>query len=162
MLDIKFIRDNSDILKHTCKLKNITLDIDQLLDLDKKSVTLKTQEQELLTLKNAITAKIPTASTEDRPALIAESKATDEKVKALKPDIEKLDQELKELLWLVPQIPSPKAPIGKDDADNVEVKKHGVLPKFDFTPLDHVQILEQNNWADFEKIAKVCGSRSYS
>lgn len=162
MLDIKFIRENSDILKHTCKLKNISLDIDQLLDLDKKTVSLKTKEQELLTLKNSITAKIPKASAEERPALIAESKATDEKVKELRPDIEKLEQELKALLWLVPQIPSPKAPIGKDDSDNVEIKKHGVLPKFDFTPLDHVQILENNNWADFERIAKVSGSRSYS
>jgi seryl-tRNA synthetase len=65
-------------------------------------------------------------------------------------------------LYLVPQIPSPKAPIGRDDSDNVEVKKFGVMPKFDFTPLDHVQILENNNWADFERIAKVSGSRSYS
>ena len=66
------------------------------------------------------------------------------------------------MLYLVPQIPSDKAPIGKDDSDNVEVKKFGTLPKFDFTPLDHVALLERHNWADFERIARVSGSRSYS
>lgn len=162
MLDIKFIRENSDIVKNACKLKNITLDIDQLLSVDKELVGLKTEEQNLLTLKNGLTAKIPKAATDERPALIAESKAIDEKVKGLKPRSEILEEELKGLLYLVPQIPSAKAPVGKDDSDNVEVKKHGVLPKFDFTPLDHVQILENNNWADFERIAKVSGSRSYS
>ncbi len=162
MLDIKFIRENSDIVKNTCKLKNVALDIDQLLALDKEVSSLKTEEQNLLTQKNGITAKIPKASAEERPALIAESKALDEKVKALKPRADKAEEELKNLMYLTPQIPSPKAPIGKDDNDNVEIKKSGVLPKFDFTPLDHVQILEKNNWADFERIAKVSGSRSYS
>lgn len=162
MLDIKFIRENSDIVKNACKLKNVALDIDQLLALDKEVSALKTEEQNLLTQKNGITAKIPKASADERPALIAESKALDEQVKALKPRAEKAEEELKTLMYLTPQIPSPKAPIGKDDGDNVEVKKGGVLPKFDFTPLDHVQILEKNNWADFERIAKVSGSRSYS
>jgi seryl-tRNA synthetase len=162
MLDIKFIRENSDIVKNACKLKNIILDIDQLLVLDKELTALKTQEQDLLTQKNGITAKIPKTSADERPALIAESKALDESAKNLKPKSDEIEEKLKNLLYLVPQIPSPKAPLGKDDGDNVEVKKFGVLPKFDFTPLDHVQILEKNNWADFERIAKVSGSRSYS
>ena len=162
MLDIKFIRENSDIVKNACKVKNINLDIDQLLSLDKEVVGLKTEEQNLLTQKNGLTSKIPKASTEERPGLIAESKALDEKVKAIKPRTEKLEEELKNLMYLTPQIPSLKAPHGKDDSDNVEVKKHGAIPKFDFTPLDHVQILENQGWADFERIAKVSGSRSYS
>ena len=162
MLDMKFIRENSDIVKNACKLKNIALDIDQLLLLDKELVSLKTEEQSLLTQKNGITAKIPKAAADERPALIAESKSLDEAAKNLKPKADEVEEKLKNLLYLVPQIPSPKAPIGKDDGDNVEVKKFGILPKFDFTPLDHVQILEKHNWADFERIAKVSGSRSYS
>lgn len=162
MLDIKFIRENSDIVKNACKLKNITLDIDQLLALDKELVGLKTEEQNLLAQKNALTSKIPKASAEERPTLIAESKALDEKAKAIKPRAEIVEAELQNLLWITPQIPSPKAPVGKDDSDNVEIKKHGILPKFDFKPLDHVALLEKNNWADFERIAKVSGSRSYS
>ncbi len=162
MLDIKFIRENSDIVKKACQLKNISLDIDLLLSLDKESVMLKTEEQNLLTQKNSLTAKIPKASTEERPKLISESKSLDESAKALKIKGEEVSEKLKQMLYLVPQIPSPKAPLGKDDSDNVEVKKFGSLPKFDFTPLDHIQLLERHNWADFERIAKVSGSRSYS
>ncbi|MDO9180835.1 MAG: aminoacyl--tRNA ligase-related protein, partial [Bacteriovorax sp.] len=162
MLDIKFIRENSDIVKKACHLKNITLDIDQLLSFDKEVVTLRSEEQSLLTQKNALTAKIPKASADERPKLISESKALDESAKNLKTKAEEIEEKLKALLYLVPQIPSAKAPIGKDDSDNVEVKKFGVLPKFDFKPLDHVQLLERHNWADFERIAKVSGSRSYS
>lgn len=162
MLDIKFIRENSDIVKKACELKNINLDIEQLLKLDRELVSLKTEEQNLLTQKNAITAKIPKASAEERPNLIAESRGLDEKAKGIKNTVEEIDVRLKNMLYLVPQIPSPKAPVGKDDNDNVEVKKFGVIPKFDFTPLDHVQLLEKHNWADFERIARVSGSRSYS
>lgn len=162
MLDIKFIRENADTVKKACQLKNINLDIDQLLKLDRELVSLKTEEQNLLTQKNAITAKIPKATAEERPTLIAESRGLDDKAKSIKSQSEELEVSLKNMLYLVPQIPSPKAPVGRDDGDNVEIKKHGVIPKFDFTPLDHVQILEKHNWADFERIAKVSGSRSYS
>lgn len=162
MLDIKFIRENSELVKNTCALKNINLDIDQLLQIDRELVSLKTEEQNLLTQKNGITAKIPKASNDERPALIAESKSIDEKAKSLKPRQDELEIKLKELMYLTPQIPSPKAPIGKDDSENVEIKKWGAIPTFSFAPLDHVQLLEKNNWADFEKIAKVSGSRSYS
>ncbi len=162
MLDIKFIRENRETVKKACTLKNINIDIDHLLSVDKELTGLKSEEQNLLTHKNGLTAKIPKASAEERPNLIAESKATDEKAKALKPKIDELDSKLLELLSLTPQIPSPKAPIGKDDSDNVEVKKFGTLPKFDFKPLDHVQLLEKHGWAEFERIARVSGSRSYS
>ncbi len=162
MLDIKFIRENSDIVKQACDQKNIKLDIGLLLQLDRELVTHKTEEQNLLTQKNAITSKIPKASAEERPGLIAQSRELDEKAKVVKTNSDEVEIRLKNLLYLVPQIPSIKAPIGKDDGDNVEVKKFGNIPKFNFTPLDHVQILEKHNWADFERIAKVSGSRSYS
>lgn len=162
MLDIKFIRENRETVKKACTLKNINIDIDHLLSVDKDLMALKSEEQNLLTHKNGLTAKIPKASAEERPTLIAESKATDEKAKALKPKIDELDAKLLELLSLTPQIPSPKAPIGKDDSDNVEVKKFGTLPQFNFKPLDHVQLLEKHGWAEFERIARVSGSRSYS
>jgi seryl-tRNA synthetase len=162
MLDIKFIRENPDIVKKACQLKNISLDMDQLLALDKEIISLKTEEQSLLTQKNLVTSKIPKASPEERPVLISESKSLDEQAKSLKPRSDLAEEKLKALMYLVPQIPSPLAPVGKDDGDNVEVKKIGVLPQFDFTPLDHVQLLEKHKWADFERIATVSGSRSYS
>ena len=99
MLDIKFIRENTELVKKACTLKNINLDIDQILNLDRELVALKTEEQNLLTAKNAITAKIPKAEASERPALITESKAIDEKAKSLKPRQEELENKLKEMMW---------------------------------------------------------------
>jgi len=162
MLDIKFIRENSAAVKEACTLKNIRLDIELMLSLDKESVALKIEEQDLLTKKNALTAKIPKASPEERSVFIQESKKLDEEAKGVKQKIIDLELKLKELLYLVPQIPSKLAPVGKDDSENVEVKKWGDLPQFSFKPMDHVEILEKQGWAEFERIAKVSGSRSYS
>ncbi|EQC49200.1 serine--tRNA ligase [Bacteriovorax sp. BSW11_IV] len=162
MLDVKFIRENADAVKEACKVKGIQLDIDKMIDLDKEIVTLKTELQELQALRNAHSKKIPSASAEERPKLIEEGREIGQKVDALKPSVQEKEDELKNMLWLVPQIPSPKAPLGKDDSDNIEVKKHGNLPEFSFKPLDHVEILEKHSWAEFERVAKVCGSRSYS
>ncbi|MDD0851915.1 serine--tRNA ligase [Halobacteriovorax sp. GB3] len=162
MLDTKFIRENADAVKKACQLKCIDLDIDKILDLDKEVTALKTQMQELQTKKNAASKQIPKASAEERPKLIEESKKAGAELDKMKEDFTKVESELAELLWLVPQIPSDKAPVGKDDSENVEVKLHGEVPSFSFEPLDHVDILEKNEWAEFEKVAKVCGSRSYS
>lgn len=162
MLDIKYIRENVEIVRETIKVKKIGLDLDELLEVDQKLTKQKTLVQELQAERNAHSKKIPKASSEERPALIAQGKEIGAKLDALRPELSDLEGKLKELMYLVPQIPSKEAPIGKDDTDNVEIKKVGELPNFGFSPLDHVELLEKNNWAEFEKIAKVCGSRSYS
>ena len=162
MLDLKFIRENADIVKKASEVKNETLDIDGLLALDKEILELKSSEQELKTQKNAISKQIPKASHEERPKFIAESKELGIKIDSLKPKLQELETKLENLMLQVPNIPSPEAPLGKSEDDNIEIKKWGELPQFDFEPKDHVEILMKNNWAEFERIAEVCGSRSYS
>ena len=162
MLDLKFIRENKETVQLACREKRIQLSIDDLLAIDRELLALKQKEQELLTEKNKMSGMIPKASKEERPDLIAKSKLLDEEAKALKPSMDELTSKLNEMLYLVPQIPSPLAPRGADDTENVEVKKWGALPTFSFKPKDHVEILELQRWAEFERIAKVSGSRSYS
>jgi len=162
MLDIKFLRENTDLMKKVIENKRVGLNLDELLKIDSELLELGKELQELQTQRNVTSKKIPTASADERPALIEAGKEIGNKIKDIQPRVSELEENLKQLMYLVPQIPSSKAPLGKDDSDNVEVKKHGDLPKFDFEPLDHVQILEKQNWAEFEKVAKVCGSRSYS
>ena len=162
MLDLKFIRENSDIVKNVVTQKNVKLSIDDLLSLDKKALELKSEMQKLQEERNAHSKKIPKATAEERPKLIEEGRAIGQKLDAMKPEVEAVESQLKELLYLVPNLPHPSAPVGKDESENVEVKKWGTPRKFDFKPLDHVELLEKNNWAEFEKIAEVCGSRSYS
>lgn len=162
MLDIKFLRENVELMKKVIEQKNVGLDLDQLLSIDSELVALKKEQQELQEQRNSHSKLIPKASNEERPALIAKGKEIGEKLKEFQPKVSELEEQLKALMYLVPQVPSDKAPIGKDDTENVEIKTVGELPKFDFEALDHVEILEKNGWAEFEKVAKVCGSRSYS
>lgn len=162
MLDIKFIRENVDQVKWAVEVKQMGLDIDALLKLDGDVQKLKVKQQDLQTQRNAHSKKIPKASAEERPALIEQGREIGAELDKMKPEVSKLEQELLSYLYQVPQIPDANAPLGKDESENVEIKKAGTLPNFEFKPWDHVQLLEAHKWADFEKIAQVSGSRSYS
>lgn len=162
MLDIKFIRENIEIVKKAITQKNVSLSIDNLLEVDKKLNDKKREQQALQEKRNAHSKKIPKATPEERPQLIEEGRAIGTELDKLKPEVDQLEQELRSFLLRVPNIPSDDAPVGKDENDNVETEIGGKLPNFSFTPKDHVEILERNGWAEFEKIGKVCGSRSYS
>jgi seryl-tRNA synthetase len=162
MLDIKFIREHSTEVKEAVKIKNENVDIDALLKIDEELTELKTKVQELQAKRNAHSKKIPAASAEERPTLIEEGRAIGKEIDELKPSMTEKEAELKNMMYLVPQIPSKDAPHGKSDEDNVVIKQLGDKPAFDFKERDHVELLEMNAWADFEHIAEVSGSRSYS
>lgn len=162
MLDIKFIRENVGLVEKAVELKNMTFSVKELLEVDEKLMSLKREQQQLQEKRNAHSKKIPKASNEERPALIEEGRAIGVELDGLKPKVNELEETLLQLLYRVPNIPASDAPVGKDENDNVEIEKGGRVPDFSFKPRDHVEILELNKWAEFEKIGKVCGSRSYS
>ncbi len=162
MLELKFIRENPEIVRKAAKDKRVDLNLDRLLELDEKLVKLKTEIQELQALRNAHSKKIPQATPEERPALIEQGREIGLKVDQLKPLVNDVEEELNAVLLLVPQIPDKSVPLGVDDKDNVEVKKGGKVKTFDFKPLDHIELLDLHKWAEFERIAEVSGSRSYS
>jgi seryl-tRNA synthetase len=162
MLDLKFIRDNSEAVKLAIAQKNVSLNLDDLLELDRQVVVLKNEMQELQQKRNAHSKLIPKATAEQRPALIEEGRQIGTDLDAMKPKLAEVEEKLQHLMYLVPNIPSPQAPEGRDESGNVEVKRVGEPKDFKFKPLDHVEILEKNGWAEFERIASVSGSRSYS
>jgi seryl-tRNA synthetase len=94
--------------------------------------------------------------------LIAEGRRIGEEIAAVKPAIDAAEAALRDLLLLVPNIPADSAPRGANEADNVVIKTVGELPRFAFTPLDHVALLEKNDWAELARVARVAGSRSYA
>lgn len=165
MLDIKFITENLDLVKDGLAKKGYTkqtLDVDALVALYKDIAKLKTSSQALAEEKNKLSNSIKSATAERRPAIIAESKQIGEKLKA---ELEKLaaEEEKYNLMMLkMPNLPSTESPIGPDDSANVVRRKVGALPKFDFTPRDHVELMELNGWSEMERIAKVSGSRTYA
>jgi seryl-tRNA synthetase len=162
MMDIKFIRENPDALKKAVQLKRVNLNVDDLLAADQKLLELKKKNQSLNEEKNANAKKMKGATPEEREAIIKRGREVGQEIDALKEATETAEKKLQELMYLVPMIPDPRAPIGPDDSGNVEVKQWGVKPEFKFKPKDHVEILNQRGWAEFERIAAVAGSRSYS
>ena len=159
MIDIKFIRENPDIVKNACAVKNFTDNVDEILALDKRVRELKTITQTKTAEKNKITREIPTAT--DKAPLIAQSKQIGEEIANDMAELADKEAELNELMHCVPQIPDPSAPIGRDDADNVEVRRVGKPPMFDFTPRAQWDLLDMNNWWAPEKIGEICGTRTY-
>ncbi len=159
MIDIKFIRENPDIVKNACAVKNFADNVDDILALDKRVRELKTITQTKTAEKNKITREIPTAT--DKAPLIAQSKKIGEEIAADMAELADKEAELNELLHCVPQIPSADAPIGRDDGDNVEIRRVGEPPKFDFTPRAQWDLLDMNNWWAPEKIGEICGTRTY-
>lgn len=160
MLDIKFIRENPDTVKKACELKGMTDYTDQILALDARIRELKTITQSKTAEKNKITREIPTAT--DKAPLIAKSKEINAEIANDLAELADKEQELNELLHCVPQIPSADTPFGHDDSDNIEVRRIGTPREFDFTPRPQWELLEMNNWYKPEKIASICGTRTYA
>ena len=159
MLDIKFIRENPDIVRNAARVKGFADHTDAILGLDARVRELKTITQAKTAEKNKLTKEIPTAK--DKTPLVAASKKISDEIADEIAELNVKEAELNDLLHRVPQIPSPDSPVGPDDSFNQEVKRVGSPRKTDFTPRMHWDILDMNNWWAPEKIAEVCGSRTY-
>jgi seryl-tRNA synthetase len=159
MLDIKYIREHVDAVKTAIAQKKVNLNLDELLGVDQQVLDLKRKLQALQEEKNAIAKMVPKATPTDRPGLIEKGKQVGQQISALEPEVNVKEEELKKLLWLTPLVPASDVPVGADDSENVERKKGGTLPQFPFAMKDHVDIILKNNWAEFERMAAVSGSR---
>lgn len=159
MLDIKFIRENPDIVKNACTVKGIPDNTDKIIELDNRVRELKTKTQSKTAEKNKITAQIPNAT--DRAPLIAQSKEITDLIAVDIAELTDKENLLNDLLHRVPQIPVDTAPIGPDEESNIEIKRIGDVPKFDFDMRAQWDLLDLNNWWAPSIISKLCGSRTY-
>lgn len=161
MLSLQFIRDNPDAVRTAIAQKNVALDLDALLARDGETRELKTKVDGLRQQRNAISDSFKGAAPEERPALGAKAKAIGAEIGAVEAALGEKQAELDALLLRVPNIPWEGAPVGPDESFNVVVRQEGVIPEFDFEPLDHVALIEKNDWADLARITQVAGSRTY-
>ena len=116
MLDLAFIRSHPDIVKEAVRVKYNTLDIDYLLEVDRRVLDLQREVEAARAEQNKISKRVQQAGKDKalRDALIAEGKGLAEQIKALEPTLKQLEEDRQQLLYLVPNIPDPSAPIGKD------------------------------------------------
>lgn len=161
MLDIKFIRENPDLIKEAARKKHIDFNVDELVSVDQKRIEKLSLVESLRAEQNIVSDKIPSASVEERADLIA-------KMTILKDDLKKNEEELREvmttwqkLMLSVPNIPDISVPEGDSDADNMEIRQEGIKPEFSFAPKSHIELVELHDLADFERGTKVAGFRGY-
>lgn len=161
MLGMDFIKAHPDAVRDAIAKKGADLDLDALLALEGEARALKTQIDELRASRNAISAKFKDAAPEEKAALGAEAKAAGAKAGELEAELGEKDAALKALMLKMPGIPWAGAPVGPDESYNTVIRTEGTLPSFDFEPLDHVALIEKNDWADLSRIVQVSGSRTY-
>jgi len=150
MLDIKYIRENPDKVKEGCQKKQVNVDIDKLLEIDKK-------RRELLQEIEALKAEQNKLGKDDQE----KAKKLKEKIKKLDPELNKFQEEFNQLLYKIPNITDPEMPIGKSENENVEIKKWGEIQKFDFKIKNHMELGISLNIIDTKKAAEVSGSRFF-
>ncbi|MFN9787389.1 MAG: serine--tRNA ligase [Planctomycetia bacterium] len=161
MLDIKYIRANPDVVKAGAAKKRIALDLDAILSLDDKVRAGITEVDRLRAEQKNASKLIGAAAPADRPRLAEEQKAQKAALKEKEEDLARLQAELGVLLLRVPNIPAAEVPEGRDDSENVEVKRWGTPRQFDFEPRDHIALGEAQDWIDVERGARIAGSRNY-
>lgn len=159
MLDIKFIRENKEAVKENCKNRNIKCDIERLLELDEKRRELIVKIDELKAEKNRFNDDMKKGG--DKKEIIEKGKKVKEKLEKSEPELNEVSKEFQILLLQVPNMTHPASPIEKDDGKNKEIERYGDSPKFDFEPKDHEELMKDLDIIDFERAAKVSGSKFY-
>jgi seryl-tRNA synthetase len=161
MIDIKLIRENPELFKEAAKNKNIYVNIDRLMDLDRQLGQTRKILQDIATQKNQISKNIPRLSGIARDAEISflsqlkkQEKTSEEWIKARQPEFDSL-------MLLVAQPADKEVPLGKDDTENVEIRREGQVRQFDFKFKDHMQLGVDLGIIDVERGVKLAGTRSY-
>ncbi len=163
MLDIKLIRENPDLVKKAMKTRNKDMDalVDEILEIDARRRELSAKRDQLKARQNAAGKMIPALKKEGRDTseLMAEMNAVKAAIKEDDDELTALEAKQKSIMYEFPNIPSELTPIGKDDSENVEVRRWGEPTKFDFEPQAHWDIGARLDILDPETAAKVTGAR---
>ena len=161
MLGLDFIRTNLEAVERAIIDKGANLDLDALILAAAEVRHLRTQIDNLRAERNSISAYFKDAAPEERAALGAKAKEAGAKAGEYEKRLGEKEDFLNSLLMRVPNIPWEGAPVGPDESFNTVVREEGAIPQFDFEPLDHVALIEKNDWADLSRIVQVSGSRQY-
>lgn len=161
MLDIKFIRENSDLIKLAATKKRLSFNVDELVQIDEKRLSLLKTVEDLRAEQNRASESIQQASPESRMTLIESMRRVKDDLKTKEDELEAVMTDWRRLMLAVPNIPDMSVPDGVSDEDNQEVKVSGTIPTYDFTPLDHIALMEAHDMVDFDRGTKTSGFRGY-
>jgi len=167
MLDIKFIRQNPDAVKEGCRKKQVEVDVDKLLEVDKKRREVLQALEDMRAQKNKASKKISeTKGGKEKQKIILQMRELDKNSDRLTENSKKLDEEFKKLMLQIPNLPFDDVPVGRDERDNVVLREVGEKLKFDlpagrqgFQPKDYLEIAENLDLIDVKRAAKTSGTR---
>ncbi|MCK5816560.1 MAG: serine--tRNA ligase [Candidatus Marinimicrobia bacterium] len=160
MLDIKEIRENPELIRQRVETKNVKIDIEALLTLDDRRKNLSKETDDMKFRRNTVSQAISfkKRNKEDASTEIADMQVLGAKIKENDIELASIQQDLKIQLLAIPNYPSQDTPVGKSEADNVEVSSWGNIPEYDFEPKDHLDIAENLKLLDLKRGAKISGS----
>ncbi len=165
MLDIKFIRENAELIQEGAKKKQIDFNVKGLIEVDDKRKKIGQDLEEKRAKQNKESEEVAKMG---QAGNMAEKRRMIEEMQPLKEEIQKLEEKLKgvmlewqKLMVLVPNIPDMSVPDGKDEESNQEIKKSGEIPRFDFTIKNHIDLMRDLGMVDLERGTKVAGFRGY-
>ena len=161
MIDIKLMRDDPEKFIEAGRVKNIEVDIPALLEIDRELTDARRELQDIRTEQNRSGKAIATLDGERKQAAIEKMADLKSRAKQLNDRVSELEPKFDEQMLLTAQPPAPDVPLGKDDTENVEVRREGEVPQFDFEPRDHVQLGEALGIIDIPRGVKLAGSRNY-
>ncbi|MCW5205956.1 serine--tRNA ligase [Desulfobulbus sp. F5] len=164
MLELRFIRENIDLVREKCLRRGMNTDlIDTFAAIDSKRLALLNQVEQLKNQRNTVSkdiAQLKKAGEESKAEpLIVEMREVSERIAALDKELAEAEAQLMDVVMSIPNLCDDSVPAGKDDKDNIEVKRWGSIPAFSFQPKPHWEIGEQLGILDFETAAKLSGAR---
>ena len=161
MIDLQDLRERPEAYQKAAKDKNIDISIDDFLKLDEERKSLIPTVEEMQSKKNKVSKAVPTLQGEEKEKAIADMKTLNEDLKKAEEALKEKEEEWKAMQFKIPSVPLDNVPVGKTDADNVEVRTWGDKTTFDFEPKDHVTLGEALDIIDIPRGAKVSGARNY-
>lgn len=161
MLDIKFIRENQELIKKAAEKKHLSFDVSTLIKIDDDRREALSNFEKLRAEQNKLGEDIARAEVSLRAKMVEDLKPLKENVGRAEELVREITKEWQKLMLEVPNIPDISVPEGEDDSANVEAKVWGQKPQFAFTPKDHITLMESLDIADFVKGAEVAGFRGY-
>ncbi len=164
MLDIKVLRDDPEAARQAARKKRMpdrAAAVDRALELDGELRLLIPKLDGMRAEQKAASKEMGKLSPAERESFLAGQKAKKQEIQLLEEREKQLKADIEQQLSLVPNIPDSDVPDGKDDTENIEVKKHGAVRQFSFQPKPHYEIGEAQGWLDFQRAAELSGSRNY-
>lgn len=161
MLDLKFVRTNPDIVKEALAKRHSDINLEDFLKQEEKRRQILFEVEQLKAERNKVSEEVAKLKKSGQNAenLIIEMREVGQKIKELDDNFNEIEQAMQQVMYLIPNIPNETVPVGKDENDNIEVRKWGTPKGYSFQPLPHFELGEKHDILDFGRAGKVTGTR---